>query len=68
MAAPGRTFSRFELLEDIGESAFVEGYQRTVDVHIHNLREKIEPDPKNPRYIETIYGTGYRFTRERKSG
>jgi DNA-binding response OmpR family regulator len=67
MAAPGRTFSRFELLEKLGESAAVEGYERTIDVHIHNLREKIELDPKNPRYVETVYGTGYRFARERKS-
>jgi DNA-binding response OmpR family regulator len=67
MAAPGRTFTRLELLEKLGESTYLEGYERTVDVHIHNLREKIEPDPKNPRLIETVYGTGYRFARARKS-
>ena len=66
MAAPGRTFSRAELLESLGESTYLEGYERTVDVHIHNLREKIEPDPADPTYIETVYGTGYRFARERK--
>jgi two-component system alkaline phosphatase synthesis response regulator PhoP len=66
MAAPGRTFSREELLENLGDAAFLEGYERTVDVHIHNLREKIESDPKDPKYIETVYGTGYRFARERK--
>ena len=66
MAAPGRTFSRTELLDSLGESAFLEGYERTVDVHIHNLRDKIEPDPSDPIYIETVYGTGYRFARERK--
>ncbi len=66
MAAPGRSFSRAELLESLGESTFIEGYERTVDVHIHNLREKIEPDPSDPIYIETVYGTGYRFARERK--
>ena len=66
MAAPGRSFSRAELLESLGESTFIEGYERTVDVHIHNLREKIEPDPADPIYIETVYGTGYRFARERK--
>jgi DNA-binding response OmpR family regulator len=66
MAAPGRTFSRLELLEKLGEGAYLEGYERTVDVHIHNLREKIEPNPKDPVYIETVYGTGYRFKRERK--
>jgi DNA-binding response OmpR family regulator len=67
MAAPGRTFSRLELLEKLGEGAYLEGYERTVDVHIHNLREKIEPNPKDPIYIETVYGTGYRFKRERKT-
>jgi len=66
MAAPGRTYSRTELLESLGESTFLEGYERTVDVHIHNLRDKIEPDPANPKYIETVYGTGYRFAKERK--
>jgi len=66
MTAPGRSFSRSELLESLGETTFLEGYERTVDVHIHNLREKIEPDPADPIYIETVYGTGYRFARERK--
>jgi DNA-binding response OmpR family regulator len=65
MSTPGRTYSRAELLESLGESAFLEGYERTVDVHIHNLREKIEPDHKKPIYIQTVYGTGYRFVRER---
>ena len=66
MTAPGRSFSRSELLESLGESTYLEGYERTVDVHIHNLREKIEPDPADPIYIETVYGAGYRFARERK--
>ena len=66
MTAPGRSFSRSELLESLGETMFLEGFERTVDVHIHNLREKIEPDPADPIYIETVYGTGYRFARERK--
>ena len=65
ISTPGRTYSRAELLESLGESAYLEGYERTVDVHIHNLREKIESDPKNPLYIQTVYGTGYRFVRER---
>lgn len=60
MATPGRVFSRLELLERLQGTAY-EGYQRTIDVHIRNLRAKIEPDPSNPRYIETVYGTGYRF-------
>ena len=66
MTAPGRSFSRAELLESLGESTYLDGYERTVDVHIHNLREKIEPDSADPIYIETVYGAGYRFARERK--
>jgi len=65
ISTPGRTYSRSELLESLGDSSYLEGYERTVDVHIHNLREKIEPDPANPIYIQTVYGTGYRFMRER---
>ena len=38
-----------------------EGYERTIDVHIRNLRTKIEPDPRNPRYVVTVYGIGYRL-------
>ena len=40
-----------------------EGYERTIDAHIKNLRAKLEPNPKKPRYIETVFGIGYRFTR-----
>lgn len=60
MAAPGRTFSRLELLDRLQGAAY-EGYERTIDVHIRNLRSKIEPDPSAPKYIETVYGAGYRF-------
>lgn len=60
MASPGRTFSRLELLDRLQDSAY-EGYERTIDVHIRRLRTKIEPDPGNPRYIETVFGFGYRF-------
>lgn len=60
MAAPGRAFSRLELLDRLQGTAF-EGYERTIDVHIHNLRNKIEPDASRPRYVETVYGAGYRF-------
>ena len=60
MAAPGRVFSRMELLDRLQGMAY-EGYERTIDVHIRNLRTKIEPDPSVPRYIETVYGAGYRF-------
>lgn len=57
---PGRTFSRLQLLEDTQGAAY-EGYERTIDAHIKNLRGKIEPDPRQPQYIETVFGVGYRF-------
>jgi len=60
MDAPGRVFSRLDLLEDLQGTSF-EGVARTIDVHIRNLRTKIESDPANPRYIETVFGIGYRF-------
>jgi two-component system alkaline phosphatase synthesis response regulator PhoP len=60
MSAPGRAFSRLDLLESIQGDAF-DGYQRTIDVHVRNLRTKIEPDPSHPRYVESVYGVGYRF-------
>jgi two-component system alkaline phosphatase synthesis response regulator PhoP len=62
-AQPGRAYTRLQLLEAAQGVAY-EGYERTVDAHIKNLRAKIEPDPKNPQYIETVFGVGYRFHRE----
>lgn len=61
MSAPGRTFTRLEMLDQIQDTAFA-GYVRTIDVHIKNLRAKIEVNPRQPRYIETVYGVGYRWT------
>ncbi len=63
MSAPGRAFSRLDLLDQLQGATF-EGYERTIDVHIRNLRAKIEPNPGKPRYIETVFGIGYRFTAE----
>jgi two-component system, OmpR family, alkaline phosphatase synthesis response regulator PhoP len=60
---PGRVFTRAQLIDKIAGSDF-EGYDRTIDVHIHNLRQKLEPDPAHPRYIKTIYGVGYKFLTE----
>jgi len=65
IAHPGRAFSRFQLLESVQGSTAYEGYERTIDTHIKNLRAKLEPDPKKPRYIETVFGVGYRFAREK---
>jgi DNA-binding response OmpR family regulator len=63
MRTPGRVFSRWELMERLQGEA-TEGVERTIDVHIRNLRTKIENDPRQPRYIETVYGVGYRFAEE----
>jgi DNA-binding response OmpR family regulator len=65
MSAPGRVFSRLELLDRLQGAAY-EGYERTIDVHIRNLRMKVEPDAANPKYIETVYGAGYRFVHRRQ--
>jgi len=64
MDAPGRAFSRMELLDRLQGTSF-EGYERTIDVHIRNLRSKIEANPTNPQYVETVYGVGYRFSAQR---
>jgi len=60
---PGRAFSRLELLDQAFGYDF-EGFERTIDVHVMNLRRKIEPDHKNPTYIKTVYGVGYKFAEE----
>lgn len=67
MAAPGQVFSRLDLLDRMSGDSY-EGYERTIDVHIRNLRTKIEPNPKQPKYIETVYGMGYRFASPRSPG
>lgn len=63
MANPGHAFTRSELIERALGYAY-EGLDRTVDSHIKNLRRKIEPDPANPTYIQTVYGVGYRLRGE----
>jgi len=67
MTDPGRVFSRSEILESVHGVTF-EAYERTVDAHIKNLREKIEPDRDNPRYIVTVRGAGYRLEPELERG
>ena len=59
---PGRVYSRFELINHVQGYDF-EGYERTIDAHVKNLRKKIEPNPKNPRYVETVFGVGYRLAK-----
>ncbi len=61
--SPGRVFSRSELIDHLSDSGF-SGLDSTLNVHIRNLRTKIEPDPANPRYIDTVFGVGYRFLKE----
>lgn len=60
MMTPGRVFSRMELLEGVQGFAY-EGYERTIDVHIKNLRAKLADDAHDPGVIETVYGIGYRL-------
>jgi two-component system alkaline phosphatase synthesis response regulator PhoP len=56
---PGRVFTRAQLLDAVrGDEG--ESYDRAIDAHVKNIRRKLEPDPRNPRYIETVYGIGYR--------
>jgi DNA-binding response OmpR family regulator len=63
MRNPGYAFTRLQLLDQVQGEAF-EGYERTIDAHIKNLRQKIERDPKNPRYIATVFGVGYKFAED----
>lgn len=60
---PGRVYSRFELINRVQGYDF-EGYERTIDVHVKNLRKKIEPDTAHPRYVETVIGAGYRLVKK----
>jgi DNA-binding response OmpR family regulator len=60
MRSPGRVFSRSELIDQLADSGFT-GLDSTLNVHIRNLRTKIEPDPAKPLYIDTVFGVGYRF-------
>jgi two-component system, OmpR family, alkaline phosphatase synthesis response regulator PhoP len=63
-ARPGRIFTRAQLLDAVRGVAF-ETYERAIDSHVKNLRRKLEPDPRRPRYVLTVYGVGYRFADER---
>ena len=58
---PGRVFTRTQLLDAIHGVAF-DSYERAIDAHVKNIRRKIEPDPRTPRYLLTVYGVGYRVT------
>jgi len=60
---PGQTFTRAQLLDRLHGVRY-DGYDRSVDAHVKNLRRKLEPDPLEPRYVLTVYGIGYKFTDE----
>ncbi len=60
---PGQVFSRAHLLDRLHGYAY-DGFDRSIDAHIKNLRRKLEPDPADPRYILTVYGVGYKFAEE----
>jgi DNA-binding response OmpR family regulator len=60
---PGRVYSRMQLLDRLHGDAY-EGYERTIDSHVKNLRKKLEPDLENPKYILTVYGVGYKLEEE----
>ncbi len=57
---PGRVFTRAQLLDAVRGVAF-ESYERAIDAHIKNIRKKVEPDARKPRYVLTVFGVGYRF-------
>jgi DNA-binding response OmpR family regulator len=60
MRSPGQVFTRTQLVEQLANSGFA-GLDRTLNVHVRNLRTKIEANPSHPRYVETVFGIGYRF-------
>ncbi|MBI1880983.1 MAG: response regulator transcription factor [Chloroflexi bacterium] len=60
---PGRIFTRAQLLDAVHGVAF-ESYERAIDAHIKNIRRKLEPNPREPRYVLTVYGVGYKFADE----
>lgn len=64
-SSPNRVFTRLQIVERIQGYAF-DGYERTVDAHMKNLRRKMEENPKEPQYIQTVYGVGYRLNGEGK--
>ncbi|CAM3790226.1 response regulator transcription factor [Alkalicoccus chagannorensis] len=64
-AHPGWVYERADLLEKVQQDGFYEGYERSIDVHIKNLRRKIEEEPSEPKWIQTVFGMGYKFQGER---
>ena len=63
MGTPGRVFTREHIVDHLSDKGFA-GLERTLNVHVRNLRTKIEANPEEPEYIETVFGVGYRFRPE----
>ncbi len=61
---PGRVYSRYELISRV-QGYDYEGYERTIDAHVKNLRKKIETDSRHPRFVQTVFGAGYRLARSK---
>ena len=61
---PGRVYTRSQLLELVRDYEAIEADERTINVHISHIRDKIEPDPAQPRYIKTVRGVGYAFSED----
>jgi two-component system, OmpR family, alkaline phosphatase synthesis response regulator PhoP len=59
-AHPGRVYTRMQLME-AGQGVAFEGYERTVDAHVKNIRRKLGDDPKSPRFVQTVFGVGYKL-------
>ncbi|MDQ7799659.1 MAG: response regulator transcription factor [Armatimonadota bacterium] len=59
---PGHVLTRWQIIDRVYGESF-EGFERTVDVHVKNLRQKLEPNPQQPRYVLTVHGVGYKFAR-----
>ncbi|MCS7235955.1 MAG: response regulator transcription factor [Armatimonadota bacterium] len=59
---PGHVLTRWQIIERVYGESF-EGFERTVDVHVKNLRQKLEPNPQQPRYVLTVHGVGYKFAK-----
>jgi DNA-binding response OmpR family regulator len=66
LLSPGRVFTRTDLLGVLQEASY-ESYERTIDVHIKNIRKAIEPIPSEPQYILTVWGVGYKLSEEKHS-
>ena len=61
LESPGRLYTRAQLLDAMDETGASEAFDRSIDLHVSRIRQKLEDDPKHPRYLVTVWGEGYRF-------